>query len=86
MLHHAICLDMGKNSRFGLVLTKIIKEINGCGELQGKDHCYNVYFTSSFLPHQLAGFYGKLPSASSAAADIFWVFSVHCSYLANCTE
>ena len=35
MLCHTICLDMGKNSSFGLVLTKIAKEINGYGELQG---------------------------------------------------
>lgn len=37
MLCHTICLDMGKNSSFGLVLTKIVKEINGYGELQGKE-------------------------------------------------
>ena len=62
MLYHAICLDMGKNSSFGLVLTKIIKEINGYGELQGKDHCYNVYFTSSFLhPTSWLGFMGNSP-------------------------
>ena len=33
MLYHTIGLDMGKNSSFGLVLNKIIKEIHGYGEL-----------------------------------------------------
>ena len=62
MLYHAICLDRGKNSSFGLVLTKIIKETNGYGELQGKDHCYNVCFTSSFLhPTSWLGFTGNSP-------------------------
>lgn len=88
MLCNTKCWDKGRNLSFGLVPSRRVKEINGYGEPQGKDHCYyNVYFTSSLLyPISWSGSMGNLPVSFPQLQIFPRSASMCCNYLAHGTE